>query len=635
MRLLSPKVLKSAAKTLFVVLTLGVAAAATGQRRSGRMGEVLAIFLFVLLGGVIAAILTWYIMTIRDVFFSQNKAGMLGSVQVVGNTDVADSYMKVLPRLIVARLETLRNETNEAIESLKEARDRRSEHLRPQTTEYVAAEDLPRPFSEPIEVELTIGDVDVGPLVSFFLGKAYNRDSLEITAVLDDKTNQANVYGHLPGSQGYSFVEKAKDGSPDEIAKAAAAAVIKEVSRRDDIALAALSAEDYASLLKLLSDYAQLLKIKPFLKEDFIDSELREFNKLLERLASRFSRWRDLQWLAAEIAEVAEEWKAAYEYYRNLDVITPADHKDYALIARKLRSAEEKRALILKAEQESERSGRGLPEVLALSASERRRAAAGRVPDELAEAIRSLIGLEATEDVKGQRIGIVGPTPWKESLEGLSFESPDLESVADPGRMRDYITEVVQAVRLIVGNATFVFAELHALDAVSIVENLEELAEADVGVILLTLSSPEVDVTLNEVISQLAAITSVVVSAGNERGTSVFASTAEVALVAGATTLDGEPAAYSATARGMVWAPSNIPVIAPRSGAIERRSGTPFSAAITAGVVAVLRTRFPEAEPAQLHAALLETARPLFGRSEPRIIDAGAAAVKLEENRDK
>ena len=629
--------LKSLGTAILAILTLGATSAKRGTR-PGRMGQALSIFTFIVIGAAILAIAWWYVMAIRDSFFTDKRAYVLGEVEVVGKSDVAEIYKKVLPRLIVAKLTTLRNETNDAVLSLKEARDRRAGEQRLQTQELVTQRDLPQPFSQPLEIELKIADVDVGPILSFLTARALYKEILEVTASLTADGLNANVYGHLPGSEGYSFTERTKN-SPDDIADSVAAAIIAEAVKREEPALAALGAEAYGTVLSVLSDYAKHRKIAPMLA-DGGQAELENFNDRLRETAFRFSRWRDLQWLAAEIAEEARKWEDSYAYYSNLAAITPKGHADRMVIDQKLGIVETERNRILAAQAVAKRRGVDPESILEKQVSDGRSAASASVSLQLSNPILRLLGLTAAIDVGGQKIGVVG-APWDESLANIVSETLyEIDDKGNDSSIRDYITMLVQATRIVASNATFVFAPIPAKTTMEtgLLEALDTLSErSDVDVILYAFGGPSPDQAINSVVRDISASTAVVLPAGNLAGNdSIYSDVVDLAFVAGAVDQTGGRAYFTSETKGMVWAPGvDVPVISPRSGSTERRSGTAFSSAIAAGAVAILRNRFPNAATAMLLSALRDTAKPAEGRKSPPIINIPAALENLEKSADK
>ena len=197
--------------------------------------------------------------------------------------------------------------------------------------------DLPQLFSQPIDVNLTIADVDLGPLLAFLTAATATKDILEITATISPDGRTAHVYGYLPGSSGYSF-SKSTDVAPDSMADTAATSIVAEVLKeRAGPALAALGASEYGKVLSVLSEYAGQLRLAP-IRASRTGADLEPLNDRLKEIAPRFSRWRDLQWLAAEIAEKSAAWEDAYAYYDNLLEMTPETHPDRTLVRQKVES---------------------------------------------------------------------------------------------------------------------------------------------------------------------------------------------------------------------------------------------------------------------------------------------------------
>lgn len=621
--------LKSLGAVILTILTLG-AASSRRRKQPGRVTQAFSIFAFSVAGAALVALGWWYVTTLYDAVWGPRQVYVLGGVEVVGS-DLAETYKKILPRLIVARMTSLRNEANDAILSLKERRARRAEEFRPQTQDLVSELDLPQVFAEPVTIELKIADVDVGSVLSFLTDQSAFKNSLEITASLNKDAGVANVYGHLPGAQGYSFTEETKP-TPDDIANTVAAAVIAQVVKREEPALAALGAKAYGTVLSVLSRYANHKKAAPLLGEGSRE-EFEKLNTDLRDTALRFSRWRDLQWLAAEIAEEARNWNDAKLYYANLAAITPRNHADREQIESQARKVEAEIQKIQVANVKAKSRGVAVKDVLDEEQKSRREAAAEPVARKDANPIWKLLGLDAPGDAAGQVIGVVG-SPWQESLTGVDWESLGEIPETDRPELRDYVTEVVQAIRLIAKDATFVFAPNPPLASASaLTERLTALTQyPGMGVLFFPYGFGIQDPRIDQTMKAIAAAYPLVLPAGNQSGDSGFGGVADIAIVAGAVTPDGAPAPFSDKADGMVWAPgADIPIVSPQTGSEASRSGTAFSSAIAAGAVAVLRKHFPQAAPAVLLAALRESAQPAEGRDAPPIINIPAALKYLEQ----
>lgn len=595
------------------------------------MGQALSVFTFVVIGAAIFAIAWWYFLTIRDAILSDKRAYELGEVEVVGNTDIAEAYKKILPRLIVAKLAKLRNETNDAVQSLKEARDRRAGKQRLQSQEFVTERDLPEPFSQPLDIDLKIADVDVGPILSFLTNRSMLKESLELTVSITSDGNKTVIYGYLPGSQGYSFVEST-EASPDDIADAVAAAIVAEVVKREEPELATLGADAYKIVLSVLSDYAKHQKMLPFLG-DKGQAELSALSDRLRDTALKFSRWRNLQWLAAEISEEAQKWEDAKAYYTNLAAVTLEDHFDRQLIDEKLNYVETELQKILVARAEASRRGVDEQTVLDEQMLTRRAAASKTIPDKAADPIRQMLGIETALDATGQTIGIVG-LPWEESLNGLEYDFIDGASgnLSDSS-YRDYATELVQAIRLIADNARYVFVPVIGdWHQASMAEALDKMSEVQgLDVVLFAYSLTAQSMILNDAIRDLAEKFAVVLSAGNSPGDSIYSGVADVALVAGSVTPTGAPAQFSSKTKNMVWAPGiDVPLISPKSGVLERRSGTAYSSAFAAAAAAILTNRSPSASASTIFSTLRDSAQPVEGCTSPPIINITDAIENLE-----
>ena len=624
------QVLRSLGTVILSIVTLG-AVRRKKSKRPGRMEQAVSLFIFLGVGALILSAGWWYVLTIRDTFFIDTPSYELGEVEVIGTSDSAETYKKVLPRLVVAKLTKIRNETNDAVQSLKEARDRKAGNQTLRIEEFVSEKDLPQPFSKPLEIELKVADVDVGPILSLIGNRTRLREKLEITVSIGADGQTANVYGHLPGPQGYAFSETT-ESSPDMIAEATAGAIIAELVKREEPTLATLGARSYATVLEVLTSYAKHRKIAPILGEAR-QNELNALNGKLRETAQRFSRWRDLQWLAAEVSEEAGQWEDTFVYYSNLAAITPTSHQDRALIDSKLRTAEVERSKIVLARAKAAERGVDEEVVLQEQAKNNREATSGGVPDDVLAPIRRMIGLTDGIDASGQKIGIVG-APWRETLEDLTWETVG-DTRLDNAELgyRDYVSVLVQMVRIVAENPTFVFAPFPAADKHSLGRSMSALVEdPDLDVILYSYGTAVADPEANAGLRKVANAAALVLPAGNEEGPSIYSDVADIALVVGSVDQSGEPAYFSSQTEPMVWAPGDqIPLIGPKSGTLEFQSGTGYSAAIAAGAVAVLRKHAPEADTAAVFSALRQGAKPVEGRNSPAIMNVPGSIKAISE----
>jgi hypothetical protein len=344
-----------------------------------------------------------------------------------------------------------------------------------------------------------------------------------------------------------------------------------------------------------------------------------------------------MQELAAQIAEKAEDWAAARAAYGNLLLVIPPDDKTRAvLFARAARIDENLRAAI--AEADAAKAKPEAPEAAVAAEQSRTRGAAAELPiDPRIAAVRARIGLAGERPATSVRIGVVGPVPWAEVQATARVEVVGQAPTTPPHDWEvDYTTTLVQAVRIAAADPTFVFAAVPGAAANSMEglrANIEALIAARVDMLLVTYGSPQPTPAIDAVLAAVAPTTITVMAAGNNASTSNYAGLAEVGLVAASVDTEGARSKFTDVALGCVWAPGEqVPLISPRTGQVEVRDGTAYSASLVGGAAAILRHSAPKATAVQIRQALVETSLPVEGRSGPRIINVGAALEWLAKN---
>lgn len=560
----------------------------TGSRRAkarnaqgrGVVMQSIYLILFVSLGGFIFSAAYWWTTTAYGIVAGTSEdTAQIGKVAFLGSGESRDAEAALLPRLIAAHLDQKRAEINAAFGSLKAARDRqaaigaeRNASNSPRievVDEFIKQGDIPLPFSgEEIDISLKFGDVDVGSLLSWFKAQTDRTPKLELT-VSERADGQSTVYGHLAGKKGYSFMLELTDKSYDVIADAVAFSIIKEQTARRDGFLASIPADDYRAAIEALTDYAKFLDSKDLIFNDR-SADYRLHQAKISRMADKYGRWRDLQWLAVDVSVGAEAWPDACRYLTVLDAETDTAHGEKTLIQRKLsefsESCEPPQAAIVVAAASGQES----------------------TPDPWAT-IRSAINLPEDLTGNGIRIGIVGPSS---TLGGVA-QAEILQQSRAKADIQAYANGVVDSVRRIAPKATIVASGGVSDGAVSladIVRAFDTLTQkGEVDIILSGFGSPVRSAVYDEAIrlAQEAGIV-VVLPAGNSKGETGFSHVKDLALVAGAIGEDGAPASFTATGEGLVFAPGSKLLVNEAKGELSLKSGTTYSAAIVAAAAALL-----------------------------------------------
>jgi hypothetical protein len=593
-----------------------VARAAVPSRGRRRVGDLLALVVYGVIGVLLVGAVAWYGSAVWSRFAPEDpKVTPLGAMRVVGkDAETTRRLEETLPGLVEAQLEDLKrrwNTTSELMGALG---------IRPAFDDLGAGgQPTLERQREIADITFKVADVEIGGLLSWLARQEQPEDAVEVT-VLFGAGGPVRVFGHRAGARGHAWTVEVEGDLPEVVQTVAAAIWQHEVSRRE-AAIDVIPGPVFATIVDVRADFA--VRMRRHLNSPLPDAERRaEFGRLLGRLGEEpqaHPGWAELQELTALLADQAEDWGVAAAAYVNLLSITSPGDPLHAELRAKLARAEESRR--------AAEAPRGVAEA--------RRQAARPPDDPRVIALRRLVRHVPGRGSAGVRIGVVGGLPWPELLAGANAEViGEGDGAAGDDTSRDYQTTLVQAVRLLAPETTFVFAPMQSRGGGSSLEmvqhNLSLLAEQGVDVLLFTWGAQTSDPVLRALAEAAAERTLLVLAAGNAPGTSPSQPLADLALIAAATDLRGAPALFSATADPAVWAPGQeIPLVSPKTGEVVVRSGTAYSAALVAGAGALLREAEPGATAAQIRDALLVGARPAEGRDAPPLLDIAGALARL------
>jgi hypothetical protein len=596
------------------------------------MGAVTALLVYGVIGVALASALLWYVQTLWQRFApTKINTTPLGEMRVVGKDEAtAAALANLLPGMVVAQLEDLKrrwNTTSEVLAELGQA---------PTFGDLGAGRSptLER-LQQPADISFKIAEVEIGGLLSWLAQQERPTDTVDVTVLFGGDDRPARVFGLRAGAEGHAWSVASPTDLPSVVQTIAASIWQHEVGRREAV-IDMISGPDFAEMVHLRTQFAILTRRYP--QDRSVDDEQRNaFKALLKRLGTKphdHPGWPEMQELAAQIAEKAEDWAAARAAYSNLLSITPPDDKMRAgLLARAARMDENLRAAAAEAEAAAARPE--APEAAVAAEQSRTRGAAAEPPpprDPRIAALRALIGLAGEQSATSVRIGVVGPVPWAEvrATANVEFVGEAPTTPVDQS-YADYITSLLQAVRVAAADPIFVFAPMPSAgvagsSAEALRANIEALVAAKVDVLLVTYGSPQPMPAINAVLAAAAPTTITVMAAGNNGSTSNYAGLAKVGLVAASVNTMGARSSFTNVAPDCVWAPGEqVPLVSPRTGQVEVRDGTSYSAALVGGAAAILRHSAPNATAAQIRQALVETSLPVEGRSEPPIINVDAA----------
>ena len=582
------------------------------------MRDVLGVLIFLGVGVLIVAAAVWYVTTVVNWWKADRGPPALGSVTVLGLADPqAKAMAAALPAIVLSELRRLGERTNQAKRQLQELEQTQSRQTFVQDPRF---EPVPVPETLKMEVAIPqqVAGVEIGWLLSWIKDALAPTNVIDLTAAYEADGKKATVFGHAKGRTGYAFYIRDETGRPDEIAQAAAAAIIQHEQRRGEIAVQPLPPSAYIPVVDALSAYATYEKVvrshvdQPN-RPDFTPQYQSQLASL-GKIAEIYVQWGELQWLAAEIAERAGDRAKALAFTQNEQRITPRNDPRYPRLAARLERLNER--TVAAAAPAADRD------------AAREKAGAG-VDAQLVAPFRAQLGIPTPPPIHaGVRLAFVGE-PWPQALKAV--QSTVLRKAKQQHEsISDYATGLLQATRIIAPDAAYEFVGVETgvaggLSESELVRALATVKESKPDILVFGYGPGNAEIL--RLLRELAGGMVVVIAAGNSAGTSSYASIDDVALVVSAADGSGAPAKFSDSSTRSVSAPgADIPIVSATTGSIRKSSGTSYSAAFAGGGVALLKASRPTATPDQIVNAVRETAR-----QPARSIDVSASLRRLAE----
>ena len=622
--------------------------------RKNAMNFTLLILLFASVGLALLVINIHYISSVWNRFISPSFSHHLRPFEIIGlDAEQTERLRIALPRMVIARLHSIKEESNSAISYLTDARalSQAKGPLFPSDPRFVELP-IPTRFTRPVEIDLEVADIELGWLVSWFFEASRAYEFLDITIYYSNSGEQnskgkVHIYGHAAGRHGYSFSLSTVDNL-EIMVREIAATIIQLSIRRHDPALEMLDASDFSETMATLSQFARLER-NHLLATPSPESYRNVFVKLKE-LGERLPKWKDLQLIAAVVSERAREWKQARIHYQNALDGTPKFDPYYRILETKVATIDEE---LQAAEKAAVAASAGPPSVrsdqVALARKESREAASVLVGSQFTAPILDVMGISDNGSGENVRIAVVGGAPWEESIGTASVEfigGPDGAYFGSDG-LRNYQTEILQTVRMIAPRSTFLYAPIirevgdHGIlgeDFLAALKLYGSSSGARPNIILLTLGGVVESPEINKAIRAVPEDVIVIVASGNvirsgeqDRTESIYDDVTKDALVVASANIDGVPSSFSPESKNMVWAPGEgVPVISPASGKTVLRSGSAFSAALVAGAVSRLVSATQDGNNAErIRRTLREMATKTVGNEQKALVNVDEALVAL------
>jgi hypothetical protein len=487
--------------------------------------------------------------------------------------------------------------------------------------------DLPKGLLAPLNVEMKVAGVEVGGLLNGLHRLLTTDNALLLT--VQNEPGRAVVSGAWNNGKDTLWLEVAgaaadKPVANDRIATRVAHALVQRQLASRMPELGAFSAEEFEALLDVFTKAAALNQQATW--GGVAEAEFAELFAKAEKLVTRAPHWKELVHFAARLADRSAKTEAALGLYKQ-SLALQGDKST-------LRKDIEVRIAALSDRLLAKVPVSGPPEAMAGVALAKPGPAAS--PATVATWPLAALGVANLDMARPVRVGVLGglPTPGTLAADRFTVVGDAKASPSDKF-MADYVRTVVQAVSLVAPKAHFVFVPSASKGGMysesQIVPELLALVEAKPDIVLITFGPLRGDIYARVFEPVLAAGITIVLPAGNTAGQPAPFDGTELAtrlLVVASVGPDGKASAFTQRSNSVVWAPGeNIPLPA-AGGGIEPRSGTTYSAALAAGVVArLLASGAASRTPAQIAAVLTQTAQPLAAGG-PKVLNLSAATDK-------
>ncbi|WP_447598236.1 S8 family peptidase [Nitrospira sp. Nam80] len=475
----------------------------------------------------------------------------------------------------------------------------------------------------------------MGPVISWF-HQLFSADR-GFRVSIEFLSDRAIVAGIAPGEDKPPVHLEVESATNHEVIDAFAYSIMQQQMGNRVPEVSALSVKEFKALLTTLNAAAKMnaqLSLGAQVSKPYVD--------LLDQLAplvQKMPRWVALLRIAGQMAENSENDQLALQYYqRELAVLSD---KDLKYTETKTRVSEVQSRLVAKSKASISAQ---IPRNLSSKIIEQDPLLRQLLASKVTESILRSVGVESLDMPKEVLIAVAGGFPRLNDLPEKSYTilgSDSAKAKSDP-MMEDYVDSLVQWVRVIAPKARFVFAPLRsesdfsgAFSDSELLRALDQLVDAQPQVILWTFGPMRGEIWSRAMSKTAERGILLVQAAGNSpnepisfEGTNLL----DRMVVAGAVDQYGRRAEFSPNSKQVVWAPGvQLPVQVPGATEFSLRSGTSYSAAISAGVAARIYSERHFNSPDQIVKLLRETASPARGQAEPRIINLANALKRLHQ----
>ncbi len=451
--------------------------------------------------------------------------------------------------------------------------------------------ELPSAVFEPINLDIKVGDVQVGGVIATVQRSLVRNRMLQLTVHYAGQ--QAIVAGCVDAKREQNLWI-VTDGNDREIIDAIAYTITQSRFADHIPQVRALEWHEFRQLLQTLQRIAQLNQ-----QVDAGRSSRADFEALLpdmEELVNKIPTWNELIRVAAQVAENAGNPDRARGYYsRALSLMEKGD-VGYDEIERRIAELTPKPDTISRPMRTTE--------------AERR--------------IRELIGVPARNMPESPKIAVLGGIPAKGSIpEDLIYRIAPGDGETESS-LAEYLGTIAATVHLVAPDAEFVFTEgAPAGQVSSLIDRIGRLISEDPDILLIPLHIP--DPIFRDVYVRLISLDYlIVISAemGGDRQAVDYLfedGLAEKLMIVSSIDESGRPTDFVTPFHEAFWAPgTNIPVQI--DGETQARAGTGYSSALAAGAAAWIKAEHPELNLLQLLELIRGTSREIAPGSGVRVI---------------
>lgn len=544
--------------------------------------------------------------------------------QVSGGTEDAAKRGATLAHLLSGRLAEIGKQIRASEQSLEEAQTTKPQVVASEGREAsIRPIDLPTDVFRPLDLTMSVANVEVGKLVGWVYGWLAEDNALSLSVVYTG--DKAVATGRLKGrSDEMIWVEGPGNDDLQLISDLAYAIAQKPYAVRYP-ELEYLQPRDFGALLGSLHRVANLSRKAPRIGVT-ADEYGAEYKVLEPLLRLHLPKWRPLLRLVADLAERSDQTDEALALYKQLLALydLPAEVEDRDATTKKIDTLNSK--------------------LLAASATPIAVSTTGTEPT--TKKIRATLHVPTDRPPQLRRplIGIAGAGPAQGILpagvQSKILKTPKAEQGQPDQFLIEHVGRLVSNIRMVLPEVDFVFVQMDSRGGAM------SVSELNAALSVMLKSDPVPDIILHPygmlradplprivIESVLAQDILLVLAAGNnsESATNPVPPFPEGSrlgpgqplrkqiAVAAAADFDGKPAQFTQRDADVLWAPGVE---------IDGQSGTSFSAALTAGAAAWIKATHPDIKPANIVAALQETSR---AGADPavKIIDVQAALEKL------